>query len=117
MKAFPSTFSDTLIIVTEHIATPTNQSTTQVLLSNPQPRTTIYNTSGTSKIRQTLQKALSSRTQLAKRGLTPLTFKYLAQDLQMFFPSLGEDSDVIHINSFPHDALVHMFHEPVEGGR
>ena len=35
-------------------------------MSNPQPRTTIYNTSRTSNIHQTLQTALSRRTQLAK---------------------------------------------------
>ena len=65
-KVFPSTFSHTLIIVTEHNATHTNQSTTQVLLSNPQPLTTIYNTSRTSNISQTLEEALSRRTRFAK---------------------------------------------------
>ena len=35
-NVFPSTFSHALIIVTEHNATPTDRSTTQVLQSNPQ---------------------------------------------------------------------------------
>ena len=59
--------SHTLKIVTEHNAsTPRNRSSTQVLLSNPQPRTTIYNTSRTSNISQTLQETPSRRTQFSK---------------------------------------------------
>ena len=58
--------SNTPKIVMEHNATPLNRSSTQVLLRNPQPRTTIYNTSRTSIISKRMQEALSRRTQFAE---------------------------------------------------
>ena len=39
-KVFPTMFRHTLTIATEHNATPTNQSTSQVLLSNPEAEVT-----------------------------------------------------------------------------
>ena len=43
-----------------HAPEPWGKSTTQILLSNPQPQTTTYNTSGTSNIIKSLQEALGS---------------------------------------------------------
>ena len=47
---FPSTLRNTLVVMTKHNATTPNQSTTQKLLRNTQPNTTINKTSGTSNI-------------------------------------------------------------------
>ena len=56
---FPSTLRNTLVVMTKHNATTPKQSTTQKLLRNTQPNTTINKTSGTSNITRMYMYAVS----------------------------------------------------------